>query len=40
MTPAGAVEQHFAARGYFETFGYRFPGFDSFGASHTVLVFF
>jgi hypothetical protein len=36
MAPAGPVKQHFPVSGDLETFGYRFPGFYSFGASHTI----
>ena len=36
MAPACPVKQHFPVSGDFETFRYRFPGFDSFGASHTI----
>jgi hypothetical protein len=36
MAPACPVKQHFPVSGDLETFGYRFPGFDSFGASHTI----
>jgi hypothetical protein len=34
MAPACPSEQDLAARGYFETFGHRLPGFNAFGASH------
>jgi hypothetical protein len=34
VAPASSSEQDFAARGYFETFGHRRPGFNAFGASH------
>ena len=34
VAPASSSEQDFAARGYFETFGHRLPGFNAFGASH------
>ena len=36
MASARAVEQHLARSGYPETFGHCFPGFNAFGASHTI----
>lgn len=33
VAPASSSEQDFAARGYFETFGHRLPGFNAFGPS-------
>jgi hypothetical protein len=36
MASACPVKQHFPVSGDLETFGYRFPGFNSFGASHTI----
>ena len=36
MAPASAVEQDLARSGYLETFGHCFPGFNAFGASHTI----
>lgn len=38
MPPAGAAEQHLAAGGDFETFGYGFSSFNSFGTAHRVLL--
>jgi hypothetical protein len=34
VAPASSSEQDLGARGYFETFGHRLPGFNAFGASH------
>jgi hypothetical protein len=34
MASAGASERDLARSGYLETFGHRFPGFNSFGTSH------
>jgi hypothetical protein len=36
MAPACPVKQHFPASGDLETFRYAFPGFDSFGTTHTI----
>jgi hypothetical protein len=36
MASAYPVKQDFSVSGDLEKFGYRFPGFDSFGASHAV----
>ena len=36
MAPASAVKQDLARSGYLETFGHCFPGFNAFGASHTI----
>ena len=36
MAPASPVKQDLARSGYLETFGHCFPGFNAFGASHTI----
>ena len=36
MPSACPAEQHFPVSSYLEAFSYRFPGFNSFGTSHTV----
>ena len=38
MAFAGPSAQDLAGSCYLESFGYRFSGFDSFGASHTILL--
>jgi len=40
MASASAVEQDLARSGYPETFCHCFPGFDAFGASHTIYFLF
>ena len=36
MATACPVKEHFSVSGYFETFRYGFPCFDSFGTSHAI----